>query len=205
MDAGVPMDPQPMPDGGVMMTPPSGYAGRLATVLVEDALIGPSKADRTPWDPGAAIPPEVITGLAKALGAVDPFAAALGVVGGPTLNAAITASQKPDTYGTIRMDALGKIGTEYPLATREERTEDSFTPVVPGPTGYRMVPIDADVRLRIHLRDADLFDSDDEVGVAVINAEDIRAAFAARKKYQVPVWDQTNNQILFVGISVLGE
>jgi mRNA interferase MazF len=202
-DAFVMSDGAVVPDGGAVMPPPGGYTGRFATVLIEDAVIGPGKVDHSAWDPGVAVPDQVFTDLATALGAANPVAAALSVLGGPLLNGAISASQKPDVYGTMRMDGFGTIGTELWLAAREERTEDSFTPAFPSPRGYKDIPIDADVRLRVHLVDADLLDSDDEVGIAVVNAADMRAALAAQKKYQVQVSNQTSNQILFIGISVL--
>lgn len=182
-----------------------GYRGRSATVLVEDAVIGPGKEDGSPWDPGFSIPAGVFSDLATALGAADPLAAALGVLAEPLLTQAIDASQKPDVYGTIRLDVGAQVGTEYWLASRDQRTEDNFTPIFPGPVGFQHVPIDSDVRLRVLLADADLLDDDDPIDVAVINADDMKAALTSKKKYEVPVWNQTANQILFIGISVLQE
>lgn len=192
------------------MAPPGGYTGRLATVLIEDALIGPGKAGGTSWDPGTfgnttVIPTNVLTELGVALGLANPFAAAAAVLAGPALSEAISAVQKPDVYGTIRLDGFGAIGTEYWLAPRERRTEDSFTPTFPTPSGYQHVPIDADVRIRVHLGDADALDSDDEVGIAVINGADLRDALASQMKFHVQVADQTSNQILFIGVTVLEE
>jgi hypothetical protein len=40
------------------------------------------------------------------------------------------------------------------------------------------------------------------IGVAVINFQDIQKALEEQKIYQVPVADQTENQILFIGIEV---
>jgi hypothetical protein len=178
-----------------------GYTGRFATVLIEDALIGPGKVDRAPWDEGNPIPPQVFTDLNTALLGANPFGSAVAVVGEKLLTDALDATEKPDVYGTMRLDGFGKIGTEYWLATIDQQTKDSFTPAFPGPVGFQQVPIDADVRLRIHLLDADLV-NDDEIGIAVINSADMQAALASQMKYEVPVWDQTSNQILFIGISV---
>jgi hypothetical protein len=192
-------------DGSVTTTMPGGYNGRLATVLIEDALIGPAKADGTPWDPGNPIPPGVFTDLNMALADVNPFDAAFAVLAEPLLTDALTATEKPDCYGTMRLDGLGQVGTEYWLATRDQRTEDSYTPAFPSASGFSSVPIDADVRLRIHLWDADFIGSDDEVGIAVINSADMQTALSAQKKYPVAVWDQTYKQILFISIDVLQE
>jgi hypothetical protein len=179
-----------------------GYTGRFATVLIEDALIGPGKASKDPWDPGNPIPETVFAELADALVSVNPYYAAAAVLGAPLLSGALTATQKPDCYGTMRMDGFGIVGKEYWLAAREQRTEDSFTPAFPSGIGFSGVPIDADMRLRVRLWDADLFDDDDEVGIAIINSSDMRAALAAQKKFPVAVWDQTFDQILFVNIGV---
>lgn len=200
-DGGIPDGAVTAPEAGTGPDGGGGYTGRLVTVLIEDALIGPGKVDHTPWDEGNPIPPEVFSSLTTALSSASPFTNALAVVGGRVLSDALSAAQKPDIYGTIRLDVFGQVGTEYWLATFDQRMADSFTPAFPAPSGFLDVPIDADVRIRIHLADADLV-NDDEVGIAVINSEDMQAALASRMKYQVPVWDQTNNQILFIGISV---
>ena len=45
----------------------------------------------------------------------------------------------------------------------------------------------------------------DPIGVAEINYEDVVAALESEQVYQVKVADQTDNQLLFVGISVTAE
>jgi hypothetical protein len=185
------------------MPTPSGYSGRFAKVLIEDAIIGPGKEDLSPWDPGREIPPQVFVDLTAALGGADPLSASLAVLASPLLNQGIVAAQKPDVYGTIRLDVLGELGDDYWLASREQRTEDSFTPAFPSRTGFANVPIDADVRLTVRLADADFLNMDDVVGVVVINGSDIRTAYATQRKYLVPAASQTGNQVLFIGISVL--
>lgn len=179
----------------------AGYTGRFATVLLEDALIGPAKVNGDPWDEGNPIPPQVFTDLNGALETANPFQAALAVLGEKLLTDALTATEKPDIVATMRLDVAGQIGSEQALVAPAERSEDSYTPVFPGPRGYSKVPIDADVRLHVFLKDYDLI-LDDDVGTAVINSADMQAALALRKKYEVPVWDQTSKQILFIGISV---
>jgi len=178
-----------------------GYTGRFATVLIEDALIGPAKVNGDPWDEGNPIPQQVFVDLNAALTGPNPFTAAVAVLGEKLLTDALSATEKPDVVGTMRLDVAGQIGTEATLVASEERSQDSYTPVFPAPRGYSKVPIDADVRLHIHLQDDDVL-LDDDIGAAVINAADMQAALAARKKVEVPIWDQTNKQILFIGISV---
>jgi hypothetical protein len=202
-DAGMQAKEAATSDGSVTTAPPTGYTGRFATVIIEDALIGPGKVDGSSWDPGSnTIPPGVFDDLNRALAEANPFAAALAVIGEPLLTNALDSFQKPDCYGTMRLDALGQVGTEYWLVTRDLATQDSYTPSFPGPVGFTGVPIDTDVRLTLHLWDADALDADDEVGVAVINGPDMRAALDLQQKAQVAVWDQTNQQILFFGITV---
>lgn len=197
------------PDGSPDTAPPSGYTGRFVTVSLEDCVVGPGKADQNPWDPSitgaSTIPPKVFSDLAVALGAIDPLAAVVGVLAGPTLNSAITASQKPDVYGTVRLDVGGKIGIEYWLVERGQQMDDSYRPSFPSGSIYQHVPLDADVRIRFNLADADALDDDDAIGIAVINSADLMAALAAQKKYEVKVADQTSDQLVFIGISVLLE
>ena len=68
----------------------------------------------------------------------------------------------------------------------------------------RHLPLDCTARIRVTLRDKDMI-NDDPIGVAEINAAQVRLALAARDVYQVPVRDQTNDQILFIGISAIAE
>jgi hypothetical protein len=200
------MDAPVVPDGGPDTAPPTGYAGRFVTVSLEDCVVGPGKADQTPWDPSltgvSMIPSKVYSDLATALGAIDPVAAVVGVLAGPTLTGAITASQKPDVYGTVRLDIGAKIGDEYWLIERGLQMDDSFRPAFPSGSIYQHVPIDADIRIRFNLFDADALDDDDAIGIAVVNSVDLKAALAAQKKYEVDVSDQTSNQLVFIGISV---
>jgi hypothetical protein len=151
------------------------------------------------------IPPKVFSDLAIALGAIDPVAAVVGVLAGPTLNSAISASQKPDVFGTVRLDVGGKVGTEFWLIPRGQQMDDSFRPSFPSGSFYQHVPIDADVRIRVALADADALDDDDAIGIAVINSADLMAALASQKKFEVNVADQTSSQLVFIGISVLLE
>ena len=60
------------------------------------------------------------------------------------------------------------------------------------------------MRLRVTVIDEDLWE-DDPIGVAEINYDDVVAALEAGEVYQVKVAEQTQNQLLFVGISVMPE
>lgn len=88
------------------------------------------------------------------------------------------------------------------LAQRSDAIQDTYTPIWPYGWYYTNVPIDSDVRITVQLWDEDLVD-DDPIGTAQINASDLKAALAAQDKFEVRVDDQTDGQLLFIGISVI--
>jgi len=188
-------------DGSVTLPVVDGSAGgRLAIVRIVDAVIAPIKADGTSWDPsltGASVPPGLSQDLTKALASIDPLAAVASLLLAP----ATQALSKPDPYGTAQATVYGVITPPHDLATPDAAIQDNFTPIWPATWNYQNIPIDTDVRISITLFDAD-FDANDPIGSAEINSADLRAALAAQKKLEVKVSDQTDGQLLFIGISV---
>ena len=142
----------------------SGYNGRFASETFKDAIIAPGKADHTSWDETFTIPNSVLNSVGTALASSDPVGGTLAVLAGPTLNAAIDATAKPDAYGWVSATAFGVMGDAYYLAQPTAAIEDNYTPIWPG-TGltFQNVPIDCDVRFDVTLIDADLV-NDDPIG-----------------------------------------
>jgi hypothetical protein len=58
------------------------------------------------------------------------------------------------------------------------------------------------VRILVELWDDDLV-NDDPIGAAEINSTDLMDALVAQQKFYVRVDDQTEGQLLFLGISVV--
>jgi len=187
-------------DGSVTLPVVDGSAGgRLAIVRIVDAVIAPIKSDGTSWDPGGGgVPAGLSQELGNALSSINPEAAVASLLLEPT----VKALSKPDAYGTAQATVYGMITPAVYLAAADAAVQDNFTPIWPATWNYQNIPIDTDVRISITLFDADLLDSDDPIGSAEINSADLRAALAAQKKLEVKVSDQTNGQLLFIGISV---
>jgi len=202
VDAGSPpVDAGKPSDAGISPPTSTNYTGRWVSVQVVDAIIAPSKADGTAWDGTVMIPDEVLTQVGDALAGGDPVGGVLAVLAGPTLNDAIDSLDKPDAFGTAQATVFGTIGEAYWLAQEGDAIQDSYTPIWPYGWYYKNVPIDSDVRISVQLWDSDLID-DDPIGVAQINSSDFKAALAAQEKFYVRVDDQTDGQLLFIGISV---
>jgi hypothetical protein len=174
----------------------------LATVQIVDAIIAPGKADGTAWDGTVTIPDSVLNALGTALAGGDPVGGTLAVLAGPDLNNAISTLDKPDAYGWAQATIFGSTGYAYYLAQPSEAVQDNYTPIWPEVWQYPNVPIDSDVRILVTLVDSDLV-NDDPIGAAEINSTDLINALAAQKKYEVRVDDQTDGQLLFIGISVV--
>jgi hypothetical protein len=181
----------------------SSYNGRYVSVTFKDAIIGPGKADHTSWDETFTIPNNVLNALGTALAGGDPIGESLAVLAGPALNGAIDATAKPDAYGWVSGTAFGVAGDAYYLAQPSEAIQDNYTPVWPG-TGFTFqnAPIDCDVRFDVTLVDSDLV-NDDPIATVEINSIDLKNALAAQQKFYVRVDDQSAQQLLFLGITVV--
>jgi hypothetical protein len=191
-------------DGNVSSSSDGGgtYTGRWVSVQIIDAIIAPGKADGTAWDGTVPIPDSVLNALGTALAGGDPVGGSLAVLAGPDLNNAISSFDKPDAYGLAQATVFGVTGDAYSLAQPTEAVEDNYTPIWPDVWRYVNVPIDSDVRILVSLWDSDLV-NDDPIGAAEINSADLMNALAAQRKYEVRVEDQTDGQLLFIGISVV--
>ncbi len=168
------------------------------TVELQSALIGPGKLDRTAWDgDGTMVSTEVWSQLATALAGANPYAAAAALLVNPVL----AGTKAPDPLGTARLDVGQGIGLTITLADPATNMEDTYATTWSWPAIWQKVPIDMPLRIRVSLTDEDLVNHD-AIGVAELNNSHLRAALMAGQVYHVPVADQTNQQILFLGISV---
>jgi hypothetical protein len=169
---------------------------RNHTVSVVGALIAPGKTNRKKWDAGSVVDQAVVNDLARAMAVTaDPYAAAAAVVGAVATGVA-GASESPDIVGRAELWVGGKRVSALMLTMQH----DTFTPQWPSVT-WENVDID-NARIRVVLEDADVVRNDD-VGIAEIGADELKAAAAAGRVYPVRVDGQTNGQILFLNISVM--
>jgi hypothetical protein len=171
---------------------------KFVTVQVIGALIGPGTYSHEPWDAdGTQISTETWQKLAAALSSTNPYLAASALVVNPVL----AGTKAPDPFGTARLDIGQGIGTTYELANNSNNPEDTYLPVWPGLAVWQHVPIEESLRLQVKIEDEDLINHDG-IGVAEITKQDLLDALASGQTYQVPVARQTNDQLLFIGISV---
>ena len=109
-----------------------------------------------------------------------------------------------------RASLPGVVGTlEQPLSTKNNNTENTFTPGWRGAdgsnnVGWVHVRLTDDVRVRLVIADEDAF-KNDPIGDVEISASELRAALEAGTVYFTSTAAQSHNQILFVGISVARE
>lgn len=67
------------------------------------------------------------------------------------------------------------------------------------------VPLDRDVRVRVHLEDFDPIRDNDTIATVEVNSGDLRRAAAARRVLPVYVGDQSSQQLMFVNVSVTSQ
>jgi hypothetical protein len=172
--------------------PPPPPAGRVKVSIVS-ALIGPAKVDGTHWDgPGKQVDRATISKLSSALAGVNAYAAAATIMA----DLAQTALDKPDPKGLAVLETAQ--GTQMQDLTMFFR--DTFTPQWAAVT-FDRIDLSSDPRIRLILADHDAF-QDDAIATVEIGRGAMEAAARAGQIYQVPVADQSLNQLLFVGISV---
>jgi len=164
-----------------------------------NATLGPAKYDRRPWDgPGGSVSPKVMEKLASALSSINPYAAVASVMG----LVAVDSLAKPDPLGDADLFDGATPRERYRLSRRDQR--DTFTPSWDGPPTWANVRLAPTTRLRVHILDRDQF-HDDEVGTAEIGYGDLVEALQSGHVHQVRVSEQTQRQVLFLGISVMAE
>ncbi|WP_411280192.1 hypothetical protein [Gemmatimonas sp.] len=130
-----------------------------------------------------------------AMGAANP-AAALGAF---LADASLAALAKPEVKGFAEVYTGGAMPVRVQIP-RDNR--DSFAWSWANPPTWARVQFNAGTRLRVHLIDEDLM-FDDPIGDAEIGHRVLLAALKSEKIYQVKVDDQTQGQILFLGVSVV--
>ena len=174
-------------------------------IEILSALIGPTKVNGSPWDAKFGFG-GVATGAAGIIS--DMVAPGSGVLASKVVSAVTSAAPKgsasPDVIGyvvqkgTTTRALAPYAGTPLALATRHQKTQDSYTPRFN--TSYSSWPIFANTRFQIHLWDADI-NNDDSIAVVELNREMIIDALD-----EGPVWvnvaEQSMNQLLYVQISV---
>lgn len=173
---------------------------KTVTVTAIGAYVGPGMADGSQWDGVGTVPPETITALGQALGASNPIIALATFFADP----AVDLLAKPDPIASGEVYAYGKWQAGLELANITNNTEDTFTPLWPQSPSWTGVPFDSKTRVRFTVLDED-FSANDPIGTAEINYSDLLTAYQLGKVHHVRVADQTQNQLLFVSISVVAE
>jgi hypothetical protein len=187
------------PGRGGWTTLPNGEEVVLVTFRIEDAMISPAKADGTPWDVATPIDEPNARGLlvnamdhaSNAKGAYDAATAAIARFG--------DAWGRPDVSGRASVDNGDKKGEMRAL----DGGRDSFTPRFGAEWSH--VPLTHWTTVHMYLVDGDPGGNED-IGAVVLSPLDLAEALKHRGRvHHVRVDDQTNGQVLFVGISVTPE
>lgn len=177
------------------------YRPLLATVILHDVCIAPTKADGTPWDwPSPDAEPQLRKSLdaALALGGIDVgFRTVLGIFARP----ATQALAKPDVYGyadMFRGPGVGPDRRSLPVL------QDTFAPAWGDEMVWRSVMLVPSTHLGVHLVDKDL-QNDDPIGDVELGLHELTMALAHGGNVPIPVSDQGERQVLYVGLSVTPE
>ncbi|MDW8251540.1 MAG: C2 domain-containing protein, partial [Myxococcales bacterium] len=99
--------------------------------------------------------------------------------------------------GSVELLFVDSSSRRLSLPERQDTFHPTWTGIV-----FDQVPLVEGLRLRIQLFDADDIGSDDPIGTAELTYEDVVAALSYEQVLHVRVYEQTQGQLLFVGISV---
>ena len=169
-------------------------------IQLVDVVVSPSRADGAQWDgamPAAPFGREVFRDVA--------FSSAPGT---PWVHTWAGASpgggrERPDPHGWADLAISGAWVAES--ARRWPSEGETFLVDTLAarfdPLEWRDVPFDAGTRLRVTVLDRD-FPSDEMMGVAEIPFAALVRALEVGGVLQVPVGDQTDGQVMSVGVSV---
>lgn len=172
-------------------------APELVSVRLVDALIRPWDVNGEAWDGTNLVKQEDVNELAVLLGYADPYAA----VAGFTIALMNDYLGAPDAYGEVRIFVDGS--WQPHLAQDLSVTPQSVTPSF-YEVGWDYVPLEPNVRISLTLVDDDGgWTADDPIGTVELNHDDLLDAVKAGQVHDVPVHDQGQGEILFVGISVV--
>ncbi|MBA3461060.1 MAG: hypothetical protein H0T46_13935 [Deltaproteobacteria bacterium] len=165
-------------------------------IRIVGAVLAPAMADGSQWDLESQVSSDLLVDLAAMLLETDAYNKVLGLIARPL----VQNLSKPDTYGTAEL--LGSSNSsQVTLATESNNTEDTFVPNWPGSPGWSNVTLSNTTRVRVTLREEDLF-LDDDAGVVELNHADLEAAWTSQRVFPVAVADQSSRQVLFVLVSV---
>lgn len=175
---------------------------RVSITLI-DATVAPFDARGMEWDGSAPVAASLVSGLASALshtvarGETERKAASVISFVAEAAGRGIAA---PDPQGWAEVLSPGAL----PLRQRLAQSGDNLRPRWSG-VRWSGVPLTPDTRLRIFLEDADPIGANDVIGTIEVGYDDLVEALDAQKLWQVAVADQSNDQLLYVGISVSGD
>ena len=168
---------------------------RRVTITLHSALIGPAKADGAAWDETGHVSPTEIFGAAGfAEASVTVPEAALAAI---ATNYVLGESSKPDSFGFADV-FVGQAHVRLDIP----KNNDNFAPT--WNRSVHHVRWTRSTRVTLTLTDSDTV-SDDPIGTVHITFRDLQSALADGKVHNVPVGDQSHNQILFVAVSVTPE
>lgn len=178
-----------------------------ATVMVESALVNAKKFDDRCWDPGCDEEQTraAFQKCAAIAGMLDPpdklYYDAFAVLA----PMAMGVWSNPDTYGHAYVFSNGAYSA--PVTLTVQRNKDNLTPQ--WGVQFSHVVLSPNSALRLEFWDADpdipFTNGDDPMGIVTISGEELMQAAQGRRTHRVNVAKQTNNQVLFVNISVLPE
>jgi hypothetical protein len=178
----------------------NGEVAELVTFRIVDVMISPTRLDGKPWDVAAQLDEpgardKVVTAMNHAANAKKAYDAASDAL-----------SRLGDTWGglpDVGVNASVDPGDGKPQARSFSGDKDSLTPHFDARWDH--VPLSHWTTVHMYFVDQDAAGKTD-IGAVVLSPLDLAAALKENGKvHHLRVDDQTNGQILFVGISVASE
>jgi hypothetical protein len=180
-----------LPDGG--SPPPTEELPPFVTIAPEAVWVSACRSDKSRWDGNGSVPDATWQDVVAVAAAPTP--SAVLEIFAKWANEGFSA---PDLKGVIELEVDGQVLAECPFP---ELAQDNFTAPFPSECRFEGIPFDGDVRLKIRLLDADLW-NDDPIAPFTLAKQDLVEALGSGKAFPVKVAEQTNNEVLFATVSV---
>lgn len=182
---------------------------RTVSIYVVGAIVAPSKADGEYWDPPPGRVPQWLTdkvtlmindaagigALTNAPGIGEPIRNFESWLLSEGVNSVLDLVHAPDPKGQAVLSVGGRIVGRVALPQRD----NTYTPR--WYQGWSRVDWVSDLSIRMTLMDSDT-QRDDLIGDVVIEQNDLEEALADGKPHYIPMAALSNNQLLFVIVTV---
>lgn len=187
--------------GGPSDSPETQLPEHVRVTMI-GATIGVGTKDGKQWDGPGQVPEALLSTVAGMLARKNPYVQ----IGSYLASLTIDLFEEPDPRGWAEvLNGATPVSRVILKPTEEDTLTPQWQDTQGQPPSLARVPLNAGTRIRVYLLDDDDPMPNDPIGECELRYQDLVEALEAQQVHHVNVAEQTNNQLLFVGIRVIPE